>query len=485
MLRRQQIKKVAFAVFLIVSALGARCEAPELLPPDKNRPPETKLTSAPDSSDVAYFRVHLFWSGFDPDGTVSDWQYAIDDTIIRPEAVVVGTGWIRTTKTDSVFIFSASSNGTDQTRDHRFFVASIDNEGKPDPTPAVVDFTARTICYPVPAVVEGPAEAETLDVFSSVTLCWGGSDCDGRIVKMQYLLAPLEIGFRTVTLDEQNCVTYENLPSNRSRDNYRFLLKAEDDAGSQNITPVERRFVVNHDPNTEITRFFSVHATGAAGLANLAITPGDTIPDSSKVTFSWRADDVDGDIAGSFWQIDGLNFFADTSLASQPDVREATVQWLTSDAGEPEPGLGGARLIVGTIDEYGRAEGSPDTIPFFVNFPPTATIRKPVLSPVLAPNNSIVVGWRGFDKDGPSRAIEFDIDLRKDGVSVIPPPRVEAGEPDSLTFVGITTGSYEVIVTPVDRRGAGKVGPSVSQQVFVLAGSEALATPAAREEKRE
>jgi len=476
MLRRQQIKKVAFAVFLIVSALGARCEAPELIPPDKNRPPETTLTSAPDSSDVTHFRVHLFWSGFDPDGTVSEWQYAIDDTIIRPEAVVVGTGWIRTTKTDSVFIFSASTNGTDQTRDHRFFVSSIDNEGKPDPTPALVDFTARTICYPVPAVIEGPAEAETLDVFSSVRLCWGGSDCDGEILEMQYMLAPLEIGFRTVALDEQNCVTYENLPSNRSRDNYRFLLVAQDDAGSRNLTPVERRFVVNHDPDTEITRFFSIHATGNPSLANLAITPGDTIPDSSKVTFSWRAEDVDGAIKGSFWQIDGLNFFADTSLASQAEVREATVQWLTSD-------IGGARLIVGTLDEYDRAEGSPDTIPFFVNLPPTVTIRKPVLSPVLAPNNSIVVGWTGFDRDGPTRALEFDVDLRRDGVSVIPPPRVEAGEPDSLTFVGLTTGSYEIIVTPVDRRGAGKVGPPATARVFVLTGSDAAASPAIREEK--
>ncbi|MFN0149492.1 MAG: hypothetical protein ACKVU1_02140 [bacterium] len=475
MLRRQQIKRVAFAAFLMISALGARCEAPKPIPPDKNRPPETMLTSAPDSSDVTYFRVHLFWSGFDPDGTVSDWQFAVDDTIIRPDAVVVGTGWIRTTKTDSVFIFSASENGTDQTRDHRFFVSSIDNEGKPDPTPSVIDFTARTICYPVPAVVEGPGEAETLDVFSDVRLCWGGSDCDGEILKMSYRLAPLEIGFRTVPLDEQNCASYENLPSNRSRESYRFLLIAEDDAGSRNLTPVERRFVVNHDPNTEITRFFSIHASGDPLLANLAISTGDTLADSSRVTFSWNAEDIDGAIKGSFWQIDGLNFFADTSLANQADVREATVRWLTSDRG-------GARLIVGTIDEYGRAEGSPDTIAFFVNFPPTVTITKPVLSPVLSPNNALVVGWRGLDPDGPRSALEYDVQLTREGGSTIT-RTVEAGQPDSLTFAGVTTGSYTITVTPVDRRGFGKLGAPIQRTVLVLTGSDAVASPLLREEE--
>jgi hypothetical protein len=466
-----QIKRITFALFLIVSALGARCEAPELLPPDRNRPPETLLTSGPDSGDVSYFRVHLFWSGHDPDGTVSQWQYAIDDTVIRPDAVIVGTGWIRTTKTDSVFILSASTNGTDQSRPHRFFIASVDNEGKPDPTPAVRDFSARTICYPVPMVLpdSGPAESETLDVFSSVTLCWGGSDCDGRIVKMSYRLAPLEINFRTASLEEQNCATYEALPSNRSREAYRFLLFAEDDAGSRNPTPVERRFVVNHDPNTEITRFFSVHATGNPNLADLSITAGDTIPDSSHVTFTWSSTDVDGAIAGSFWQIDGLNLFSDTSLTHQPETREATVERLTSDPGEPAPGLGGARLIVGSIDEYGRAEGSPDTIPFFVNFPPSVVITRPAGSSVDAPNNTMVVEWQGSDRDGPRSALSYDVQLTRDGGSSTT-TTIQAGQPSSFTF-DVVTGTYRITVTPVDRRGLGKAGRPAEKTVLVLAGS--------------
>src|ERR1700752_3572161 len=102
---------------------------------------------------------------------------------------------------------------------------------------------------------------------------------------MSYRLAPIEVTGRTATLEEQNCVTYENLPSNRSREAYSFLLTAQDAAGSRNLNPVERRFVVNHDPNTEITRFFSSHPNPA--LSNSNIAPGDTIADASRVEFDW------------------------------------------------------------------------------------------------------------------------------------------------------------------------------------------------------
>ena len=489
---RPHAKKLVFLFLAALSVVGARCEAPELIPPDKNRPPETDLTSAPESLDVTFFKVHLFWSGFDIDGTVSEWQYAIDDTIVRPDAEIVGTGWLRTTKTDSVFILPASDvNGTAQTRDHRFFIASIDNEGKPDPTPAVLDFTARTICYPVPEVVSGPGEAETLDVFATVELCWGGSDCDGRIVAMSYRLAPIEVTGRTATLEEQSCVTYENLPSNRSREAYSFLLTAEDDAGSRNLNPVERRFVVNHDPNTEITRFFSEHRNPS--LADADIAPGDTIADESRVQFDWISSDVDGEIAGSFWQIDGLNLFSDTTLANDPIARHAIVLPgifpLTSDAGEPpdKPGIGGARLIVGSIDEFGRTEGSPDTIPFFVNFPPSVEIITPVRSPVLAPNNTLLVEWRGSDRDGRVDAIAYEVSLKREGGSAITVPVAAGPSSTSLTFQGITTGSYTIGVTPIDRAGGrnSKAGNTATRTVLVIAGSAAKREPTGREEEHE
>lgn len=459
------------AAFLALAAtLGARCEAPELLAPDRNRPPDTFLTRGPEENEVAYFRTHLFWRGYDPDGTVAQWQFAIDDTVIRPEAVVVGTGWIRTTKADSVFIFRASSNGTDQQLEHRFFIASIDNEGKPDPTPAVLDFSARTVAYPIPEVTrawaittEGDSvpigEGDTVRVFSTVTLCWGGTDPDGEILKMSYKLDPLDLGFTTIPMGTRSCATYENLRSNGSRESYVFLLTAEDDAGSRNLRPVERRFVVNYDPNTEIVRFYSQALS--LGPSDREIVPGDTIADSSRVFFEWVATDVDGAIKGAFWAIDGLNLRSDPGLQDSADVRSAFADKLTSDVGTA------VHLIVGSFDEYGRAEGSPDSIPFFVDFPPRVVITQPAT--VTVPPGRHTIKWQGIDVDGTTSQIEYDLEI-------LPPPG--SGLPQITTTIDcilqdeypqdfVRAGLWTIRVTPTDRCGQGKTGRPAEKTVVV------------------
>lgn len=472
------LRALALGILVVAGGLAARCEAPDLLPPDRNRPPETRLTRGPDSLDVAYYRVHLYWSGYDVDGTVSLWQYAIDDTVVRPDAEIVGTGWLRTTKSDSLFIFSASTNGTDQQREHLFFVSSIDNEGKPDPSPSILHFDARTVAYPEPDVVSGPAEGETLDVFSTVTICWGGIDPDGEIVSMSFRLDPIESQPTSKSLAEQSCKTYESLPSNGSRENYRFLLRAEDDAGSINPISVERRFVVNHDPNTTITRFYSVHASGRADLASQSISEGDTIADSSRAFFAWDATDVDGAIKGAYWRVEGIQQDTTRSnegLLDSALVRESSFKWLTSNVGP-------ARLIVGSVDEYGRAEGSPDTIKFVVNYPPSVTITKPSRTSISVPNNLMTVAWRGADRDGEPRSIEYIVEVgRQDQPAES--RRIEAGRADSTAFT-VTRGTYDIHVTPTDRRGElnAKVGKTAVLTVVV---TSSATDPLSKEEEQE
>lgn len=454
-----RIAAVAGVACLFLMTLGARCEAPDLLEPDRNRPPDTFLSRGPEQDEVTHFRVHLFWKGFDPDGTVAEWQFAIDDTIVRPEAEVVGTGWIRTTKTDSLFIFQASDDGTSTQKQHRFFVASIDNERKADPTPSVLDFGARTVFYPEPEVTAGPAEGETLTVFSSVTLCWGGVDRDGEIVKMSYKLNPIDLGFTTVRTGEQTCATYSNLPSNASREAYQFLLIAEDDAGARNLRAVERRFVVNHDPNTTITRFYS---SGPFGVDS-DIMPGDTIPDSSSVDFEWEADDVDGSIKGAFWAISSSkSIFSDPTLRDSARTRADKAKDLVSD-------VSSALLVVGSVDEYGRAEGSPDSIPFFVNFPPSVQITKPATVAVTVTDGRLTVEWQGSDRDGPIGRIEYDIEVvDPNGNSVR--RTISDDQPDLFRLTDVSRGLYTFRVTPTDRRGEGKTGRTAEKTIVVSTG---------------
>lgn len=150
---------------------------------DKVRPnqaPETILSSGPpDSIPGTGYRVQLFWSGTDRDGTVSHYDFIlVDHPPIRDHIegeppgddstrVIVEVpepddpGWIGTTATDSIFITLADTlrrdprPGTGETPDnvrqteferwHTFFVRAVDNEGLADPTPDYRSFNSHNI----------------------------------------------------------------------------------------------------------------------------------------------------------------------------------------------------------------------------------------------------------------------------------------------------------------------------------------------------
>lgn len=131
---------VLAVVMVYILQLG--CEGIEIPEPDKNHWPETELTGAPMESTAAYYRVHLFWKGFDDDGIIQGFEYAIDDTS-RNEL------WTFTTRTDSELVFiTATDESQQQIREHSFYVRSIDNQGKTDPTPAHMMFFAQTEAQP-------------------------------------------------------------------------------------------------------------------------------------------------------------------------------------------------------------------------------------------------------------------------------------------------------------------------------------------------
>ncbi len=129
-------------VFATAYLLQLGCEGIEIPEPDKNKEPETELTGAPAESSAAFYRVHLFWKGFDSDGMIQGFEYALDDTT-REEL------WVFTNKTDSLFVFNTATDESQlQIRDHRFFVRAIDNQGKEDPSPSSISFLAQTEAQP-------------------------------------------------------------------------------------------------------------------------------------------------------------------------------------------------------------------------------------------------------------------------------------------------------------------------------------------------
>lgn len=199
-------------VLWMVVAFLAGCDDNELGIEKRrpNRPPETVLASGPpDSTTGTTYKVHLFWSGSDPDGTVDHYDYilvdhpAADDSIVtsNPDAanrVVVSVPavddprWISTFARDSIIVTRADTlrrnpqprpGETNEfvrmqsfERWHTFFVRSVDNEGREDPTPDFRSFNAKTLA---PEVFLKPPISANAPEFAGprvIVFNWDGID---------------------------------------------------------------------------------------------------------------------------------------------------------------------------------------------------------------------------------------------------------------------------------------------------------------------
>ena len=94
-------------------------------PSQINLPPETTITACPSPSLVPPGDdVTIEWEGSDPDGQVVEYQWTFDDTLGG-------------TTTETSMLIEGVEEGT-----HTFAVASVDNDGEVDASPAECTFTA-------------------------------------------------------------------------------------------------------------------------------------------------------------------------------------------------------------------------------------------------------------------------------------------------------------------------------------------------------
>jgi len=132
--------------------------------------PETELTYAPLPGDTTTFRVHFYWNGYDKDGEVMTFSFAVDEDTLKP----VGD-WPTTTSKDTTLLFLVDP--VKEVRQHVFKVASRDNDGKWDSTPATRFFSAKTL-PPTSVIKRGPAAFNPI-VGPNFTFEWEGVDPDG------------------------------------------------------------------------------------------------------------------------------------------------------------------------------------------------------------------------------------------------------------------------------------------------------------------
>ena len=203
---------------LAVVLCASSCSKTPTTPHGHISSPETELTYAPVESDTTTYRVHLYWNGFDDDGEVVRFRYAVDEDSVLPR-----TQWKTTTAKDTILVFSVDPILA--VKGHVFQVAAEDNDGRIDPTPASRFFSAKTI-PPSSRIERGPAAFNPI-VGPNFAFGWSGSDPDGGnaggpapVDSFQYLL--LRVG---AIADSAAASAHDPLPP-FSQSDYTAMIRA-------------------------------------------------------------------------------------------------------------------------------------------------------------------------------------------------------------------------------------------------------------------
>jgi hypothetical protein len=424
------------------------CEQDEPIRPDRNRPPETILSVAPQIGDRAFHKYLVRWAGLDRDGIVVAYRVATvsEDELYggrtTPEDIVeylIDLEWTTTDATESLFVFRADRPNS---RSHSVYVVAVDNEGKEDPSPARTNFlaidyqlpepviffsnTLNTIPHPVGVAGDTLPAYNTLDPGTPIWLKfeWQGVDPDGEVVYWKYRLdsGPIvTVGADTTEAE----FTYD--PDHPAESDiligfHEFRLWAVDDANAESSKKMAK-FIVNYDPDTVIDSIWTfrrktdrqawnnvplpeklIYARAwrdspevYQGVDRVAYHFGqlrikfhgsdrDKQPDSLPPSFfKW---DIAGTLLKSDWVSKGCKY---------PDT--LTCFWDTTthtpylDSDQP------FRLSVRARDELGKADGSPDSVWFLVNVAPKIVDGSLIYTVLNAETGRVRFNWDVIDPD--------------------------------------------------------------------------------------
>lgn len=143
----------------------------------ENKRPTVRITAGAATSDEAGidYKVLFRWNGFDEDGVIAEYQYAIDDTISED-------AWQDTTGFSALVKFRATTQDQDDDSNsrftdwHTFYVRAVDNElsaSRPDHR----YFNARTIA-PTSELTFPTIQSATPEWQRTIIFRWDGEDLD-------------------------------------------------------------------------------------------------------------------------------------------------------------------------------------------------------------------------------------------------------------------------------------------------------------------
>ena len=162
----------------LVLALAAGCgrELRDTLAP--NQRPTVRLTYAPvDTTQREFYVYRMYWTGFDADGRVVRYEYAVDP----PGDAGADTQWVGTTQHEQTFTFTASRpESLDRARStslgfHVFVIRAVDNRGLRS-EPAVRAFCSFGVAPMVRILEPVPSSLISPSVPPTVRITWTGVD---------------------------------------------------------------------------------------------------------------------------------------------------------------------------------------------------------------------------------------------------------------------------------------------------------------------
>jgi hypothetical protein len=192
-MRSNRLIQLLYLLVGVAAAFSAGCSKQGKKVMDvANQRPTVRLTSAPFNDGSAYFYAYrLNWSGYDPDGRVVKYQYAID-----PPQNVIAADWVETTKNEQILFFKASTPDSSAPKNraidfHTFAIRAIDDKND---TSDIVrrSFFSFTVAPTIGILAPLPSSLVSVNLSPAVRISWTGTDPDGqfttRPVKYKYLL---------------------------------------------------------------------------------------------------------------------------------------------------------------------------------------------------------------------------------------------------------------------------------------------------------
>ncbi|MGQ9811026.1 MAG: hypothetical protein ACUVQ7_06745, partial [bacterium] len=425
------------------------CLREDIVRPDRNRPPETVLTVGPNMGSEVDHKYLVRWTGFDCDGIVVGYFIALVSerqlyggfTSESDKALYIATlDWHHTTSTESLFVLRADNPTS---REYSLYVMAVDNEGKLDPTPAAVNFTAVNYLRPDPIIEIStsidtvpripPPRGDTIPAYHpgdypyepiKIFVNWKGEDPDGEILSWKFSIdaSPWEMFPADKT---SKIFTY--YPDNKYGKSDVYLgthevrIQALDDAYSFSPDkPKSALFVINYDPESIIDSVWSFRLRDARDTT-----------DTIGPILIYPYDGEDYPVAYQFGQL--IIKFHAVDRDNHPDsIPPRWFKWEIAGTGIKSGGTdgwvskfadssGGAyyyidttafyndrlyydwtvfRLLLRARDHQGKIEATAAQFKFMVNFPPRITALRDSVTKVIGDSIANVnFSWDVEDSD--------------------------------------------------------------------------------------